>query len=359
MLGHELGVVVHVDAVSADQLHQFRGSLVPRRPVTASSDVAPVLIVAADGSVIPMTHDVSPPSARVAARRRPRLWRASGWPPDTANASPRRVSGRGTSSPGRHRRGRPTGTTRSRPHAAGRRNGAGGAASAPGGDEHHRARQREVPPSRYGASRRSSSATSAARSSSVSTASTRRKWPFSRRQLRPVRRGIRSGAAAVEQDGLDIGRSLRFDARRLPPPDRRACRTPVRTPLAPAPSTSPTASRGAANHGFSAGDAQSAVTIRPPGSSTRPSSRSVATGSAAAITESRLTTASNDASANGSTPLKSPRRARARRPPRLARRAASSSCVAFVSNPVTSAPASASATVSRPLPQPASSTCSA
>ena len=41
------------------------------------------------------------------------------------------------------------------------------------------------------------------------------------------------------------------------------------------------------------------VTIRPPGSSTRASSRSVATGSSAAITESRLTTASNDASANG------------------------------------------------------------
>ena len=59
MLGHELGVVVHVDAVTADQLLAHRDLLVPRRPVSRLIDVAPVLVVDADGIVIPMTHDVS------------------------------------------------------------------------------------------------------------------------------------------------------------------------------------------------------------------------------------------------------------------------------------------------------------
>ncbi len=60
MLGHELGVVVHVDAITADQLRDHRCSLVPRQPVTDLAAVAPVLIVDADGTVIPLTHDVSP-----------------------------------------------------------------------------------------------------------------------------------------------------------------------------------------------------------------------------------------------------------------------------------------------------------
>jgi MoaA/NifB/PqqE/SkfB family radical SAM enzyme len=60
MLGHELGVVVHVDAITADQLREHRGSLVPRRPVSDLAAVAPVLVVDADGTVIPLTHDVSP-----------------------------------------------------------------------------------------------------------------------------------------------------------------------------------------------------------------------------------------------------------------------------------------------------------
>ena len=60
MLGHELGVVVHVDAITADQLREHRCSLVPRRPVSDLTAVAPVLIVDADGTVIPLTHDVSP-----------------------------------------------------------------------------------------------------------------------------------------------------------------------------------------------------------------------------------------------------------------------------------------------------------
>ena len=58
-LGHELGVVVHVDALTADQLLDHRELLVPRRPVSRLIDVSPVLIVDADGIVIPMTHDVS------------------------------------------------------------------------------------------------------------------------------------------------------------------------------------------------------------------------------------------------------------------------------------------------------------
>ena len=59
MLGHELGVVVHVDAVTADQLLGHRELLVPQRPVSRLIDVAPVLVVDADGIVIPMTHDVN------------------------------------------------------------------------------------------------------------------------------------------------------------------------------------------------------------------------------------------------------------------------------------------------------------
>jgi MoaA/NifB/PqqE/SkfB family radical SAM enzyme len=58
MLGHELGVVVHVDALTADQVLGHRDLLVPRRPVSRLIDVAPVLVVDADGVVIPMTHDV-------------------------------------------------------------------------------------------------------------------------------------------------------------------------------------------------------------------------------------------------------------------------------------------------------------
>jgi MoaA/NifB/PqqE/SkfB family radical SAM enzyme len=59
MLAHELGVVVHLDAVTADQLLGHRDVLVPRRPVSRLVDVAPVLVVDADGIVIPMTHDVN------------------------------------------------------------------------------------------------------------------------------------------------------------------------------------------------------------------------------------------------------------------------------------------------------------
>lgn len=58
-LGRELGVMMHVDAITARQLAEYRDHLVPRRPVENLSDVAPVLIVEADSSVVPLTHEVT------------------------------------------------------------------------------------------------------------------------------------------------------------------------------------------------------------------------------------------------------------------------------------------------------------
>jgi MoaA/NifB/PqqE/SkfB family radical SAM enzyme len=58
-LGRELGVVVHVDAVTVDQLVEYRSHFVPETPVGKLVDVAPTLVVDADGSVVPLTHEVS------------------------------------------------------------------------------------------------------------------------------------------------------------------------------------------------------------------------------------------------------------------------------------------------------------
>jgi MoaA/NifB/PqqE/SkfB family radical SAM enzyme len=58
-LGTEVGVAVHVDALSREQLLAYRDHLVPRRPVARLADVAPVLIVQANAGVVPLTHDVS------------------------------------------------------------------------------------------------------------------------------------------------------------------------------------------------------------------------------------------------------------------------------------------------------------
>jgi MoaA/NifB/PqqE/SkfB family radical SAM enzyme len=58
-LGRELGVVVHVDAVTVDQLVEYRGHFVPETPVEELANVAPILVVDADGSVVPLTHEVS------------------------------------------------------------------------------------------------------------------------------------------------------------------------------------------------------------------------------------------------------------------------------------------------------------
>jgi MoaA/NifB/PqqE/SkfB family radical SAM enzyme len=58
-LGQELGVPVTVDALSSEQLLLYRQHLVPNRPVKRLTDVASVLVVEPDGSVVPLTHEVS------------------------------------------------------------------------------------------------------------------------------------------------------------------------------------------------------------------------------------------------------------------------------------------------------------
>ena len=82
-LGAELGVAVHVDALTVDQLAQHPEYLIPARPVLRLCDVAPVLVVAADGSVLPLTSDLAPEhslgSLRAAALSSlAREWLASG-----------------------------------------------------------------------------------------------------------------------------------------------------------------------------------------------------------------------------------------------------------------------------------------
>lgn len=57
-LGSELGVAIHVDALTVDQLVKFREYFVAESPVTTLVDVAPTLIVQADATVIPLTHEV-------------------------------------------------------------------------------------------------------------------------------------------------------------------------------------------------------------------------------------------------------------------------------------------------------------
>jgi MoaA/NifB/PqqE/SkfB family radical SAM enzyme len=57
-LGHELGTVVHVDAVTRQQLVLYRSHLAPRGPVGRLVDVAPVLVVDPSGFVVPLTHEV-------------------------------------------------------------------------------------------------------------------------------------------------------------------------------------------------------------------------------------------------------------------------------------------------------------
>ena len=59
-LGRKYGVAVHVDAVTAEQLAAYRDHLLPRRPVQELVAVAPVLVVQANASVMPMTHEINP-----------------------------------------------------------------------------------------------------------------------------------------------------------------------------------------------------------------------------------------------------------------------------------------------------------
>jgi MoaA/NifB/PqqE/SkfB family radical SAM enzyme len=57
-LGRQLGVAVHVDALSREQLQIYRSHLVPERPVRSLASVSPVLVVQPDATVVPLTHEV-------------------------------------------------------------------------------------------------------------------------------------------------------------------------------------------------------------------------------------------------------------------------------------------------------------
>jgi sulfatase maturation enzyme AslB (radical SAM superfamily) len=58
-LGRDLGVAVHVDALSLEQLVAFRDHVVPVQPVTVLAEVAPLLVVEANALVMPLTHELS------------------------------------------------------------------------------------------------------------------------------------------------------------------------------------------------------------------------------------------------------------------------------------------------------------
>ncbi len=57
-LGAELGVAVHLDALTIDQLVDHRARVVPSRPIVELVRAAPVLVVEADGTVMPLTHEL-------------------------------------------------------------------------------------------------------------------------------------------------------------------------------------------------------------------------------------------------------------------------------------------------------------
>ncbi len=59
-LGRAHGIPVHVDTVTRQQLLAHRDHFIPARPVERLADVAPTLIVNADGTVVPLTQDVAP-----------------------------------------------------------------------------------------------------------------------------------------------------------------------------------------------------------------------------------------------------------------------------------------------------------
>ncbi len=57
-LGDELNVRVHVDAITMRQLLEYREHLVPKCPVRELVEIAPILVVEADGTVMPLTHEL-------------------------------------------------------------------------------------------------------------------------------------------------------------------------------------------------------------------------------------------------------------------------------------------------------------
>jgi MoaA/NifB/PqqE/SkfB family radical SAM enzyme len=58
-LGGEFDVAVHVDALMQEQILAHRDRLVPAQPVRELADAAPILVVEADSTVVPLTHEVS------------------------------------------------------------------------------------------------------------------------------------------------------------------------------------------------------------------------------------------------------------------------------------------------------------
>lgn len=58
-VGELHGIGVHVDALTWDQIAAHRNQLVPARPVTSMTQACPVLTIGANGSVTPLTHDIS------------------------------------------------------------------------------------------------------------------------------------------------------------------------------------------------------------------------------------------------------------------------------------------------------------
>jgi Fe-coproporphyrin III synthase len=58
-LGESCGVVVHVDALTIDQVTAYRDRLVPARPVRIPTALSPVMVVEASGTVMPLTHELA------------------------------------------------------------------------------------------------------------------------------------------------------------------------------------------------------------------------------------------------------------------------------------------------------------
>jgi MoaA/NifB/PqqE/SkfB family radical SAM enzyme len=83
-LGATLGVQVHVDAVTGAQLAAYRGHFVADTPVRKLTDVAPVLVVDADGAVVPLTHELRASLALGSLHERPLRALAEAWLHDGA-----------------------------------------------------------------------------------------------------------------------------------------------------------------------------------------------------------------------------------------------------------------------------------
>jgi MoaA/NifB/PqqE/SkfB family radical SAM enzyme len=78
-LGAELGVVVQVAAVTGEQLVADRELFVCARPVRELVSISPTLIVDADGSVMPMTHELAPAFRLGSLLQRPLRTLARDW----------------------------------------------------------------------------------------------------------------------------------------------------------------------------------------------------------------------------------------------------------------------------------------